>query len=344
MKAAKWYGRRDIRIESVEEPSLHHDQVLVKVSHAGICGSDFHVWTGEFPAWFEPPKILGHEFSGEITKMGDKVPESAQLKVGDRVTVDPTMNCGTCFYCRTGHPKECANLKTIGWTYQPGAFAPHVNVRYDFVYQVPKELSLEEAAVTEPVSCAYHGFENAGIAPGHSVAILGSGAIGLCLLQLCKAAGASPVVVTDVDDAVLDVAKKLGADVALNPNEVDIIRKVKDLTDDAGVNVSFEAVGIPATVKQAIDLVRNGGKAIIMGVPAKEAQVTLHPLDLLFKEMTIQATHDNPFTFLKSLHVMRKRIVDVKPIITNIFELDEAQKAFETIETQEGILKVLLKP
>ena len=344
MKAAKWYGRRDIRIESVEEPSLHHDQVLVKVSYAGICGSDFHVWTGEFPAWFEPPKILGHEFSGEITKMGDKVPESAQLKVGDRVTVDPTMNCGTCFYCRTGHPKECVNLKTIGWTYQPGAFALHVNVRYEFVYQVPKELSLEEAAVTEPVSCAYHGFENAGIEPGHSVAILGGGAIGLCLLQLCKAAGASPVVVTDVDDAVLVVAKKLGADVALNPNEVDIIRKVKDLTDDAGVNVSFEAVGIPATVKQAIELVRNGGKAIMMGVPAKEAQVTLHPVDLLFKEMTIQATHDNPFTFVKSLHVMRKRIVDVKPIITNIFELDEAQKAFETIETREGILKVLLKP
>jgi len=344
MKAAKWYGRRDIRIESAEEPSLHHDQVLVKVSYAGICGSDFHVWTGEFPAWFEPPKILGHEFSGEITKMGDMVPETAQLKVGDRVTVDPTMNCGTCFYCRTGHPKECANLRTIGWTYQPGAFALHVNVRYDFVYQVPNELSFEEAAVAEPVSCAYHAFENAGIMPGHSVAILGGGTIGLCVLQLCKAAGASPVVVTDVDAAVLDVAKKLGADAALNPNEVDIIREVKDLTDDAGVNVSFEAVGIPATVKQAIELVRIGGKAIMIGVPTKEAQVTLHPVDLLFKEMTIQATHDNPFTFLKSLDVMRRKIVDVKPIVTNIFELDDAQKAFETIEKQEGILKVLLKP
>ncbi len=343
MKAAKWYGTRDIRIEDVEEPSIDRDQVLIKVSYAGICGSDFHVWTGEFPAWFEPPKILGHEFSGEIVKIGDKVTETG-LEVGDRVTVDPTMNCGTCFYCRTGHPMRCENLKTIGWTYQPGAITEYVNVRHDFVYKLPTEITLEEAAVTEPVSCAYHSFENAGIQPGYSVAILGAGTIGLCLLQLAKGAGASPIIVTDVDTAVFDVAKKLGADVTLNPREVDIIKEIKDLTDGSGVNVSFEAVGIPETIKQAIELVGTGGKAMMMGVPSKEAEVSLHPVDLLFKEMTIQATHDNPFTFLKSLQVMQKGIVDVKPIISKIFRLEDSQKAFESIEKEAGILKVLIKP
>lgn len=344
MKAAKWYGTRDIRIEDVEEPSIDRDQVLIKVSYAGICGSDFHVWTGEFPAWFEPPKILGHEFSGEIVKKGDKVTETAGLEVGDRVTVDPTMNCGTCFYCRTGHPMECENLKTIGWTYQPGAMTEYVNVRYDFVYKLPTEITLEEAAVTEPVSCAYHSFENAGIQPGYSVAILGAGTIGLCLLQLAKGAGASPIIVTDIDTAVFDVAKKLGADVTLNPREVDIIKEIKDLTDGSGVNVSFEAVGIPETIKQAIELVGTGGKAMLMGVPSREAEVSIHPLDLLVKEMTIQATHDNPFTSLKSLQLMQKGIVDVKPIISKIFKLEDSQKAFESIEKEAGILKVLIKP
>jgi 2-desacetyl-2-hydroxyethyl bacteriochlorophyllide A dehydrogenase len=342
LKAAKWYGLRDIRIEDVENPSMDPDQVLIKVKYAGICGSDFHVWTGEFPAWFNPPKIMGHEFSGEIVDVGKRVPETAGLSVGDRVTVDPTMNCGTCYYCRTGHPKECMNLKTIGWTYQPGAMAEYVNVRYDFVYKLPNELSFEEGALTEPISCAYHSFENAGIEPGYSVAILGAGTIGLSLLQLAKAAGASKIIVSDIDDAALNLAKKLGADIALNPKEVDIAKEVNDLTDGFGVDVCFEAVGIPETIEQAIKLVKIGGRAMIMGVPSKDAKITIHPLDLLLKEMTIKATHDNPFTFMKSLQVMRKGLIDLKSMITNILGLDEAQKAFETME-KPGVAKVLLK-
>jgi len=344
MRAAVWYGKKDIRIEDYPEPSIEQDQALIEVSYAGICGSDFHVWTGEFPAWFEPPKILSHEFSGIVAKLGDKVPQTVNLNVGDRVVVDPTMYCGSCYFCRTGHPKECSNLRTIGWTYQPGAFTKYVNVRYDYVYKIPGKLSLEEAALTEPVSCAYHSVENACIQLGYSVAILGAGTIGLCLLQLAKASGASPIIITDVDSENFKVAKELGADMTLNPKEVDIVKEVKDLTDGLGVDVSFEAVGIPETVKQAIELVRIGGKAMMMGVPSKEATVSVSPLTILSKEMTIQATHDNPFTFSKSLQSMSKGIINVKPLISKILELEDTQAGFEMMEKTKGIVKVIIRP
>jgi L-iditol 2-dehydrogenase len=344
LRAAKWYGLRSIKIEDVEQVRPDVNEVLIRVKDAAICGSDFHVWTGDFPAWFDPPKILGHEFSGEIAVMGSKVPESTGLTVGDRVTVDPSIYCGTCPYCRTGRPKQCTNLKVIGWTYQPGAMSEYVNIRHDLVYKLPSEISFEQASLTEPVSCAYHSFENSRIEPGQSVAILGAGAIGLCLLQLVKAAGASPIIVTDIDEDILQVAKKLGADETLNAKLVDVVRETKKATNGQGVDVAFEAVGAVSTIKEAIEIVRGGGRAMLMGVSRKDAEVSIHPADLLFKEMTIAATHDNPFTMLKSLSLMQKGIVKVEPLISKTLGLEETQRAFESIEQDASIIKVLLRP
>ena len=343
MRAAVWYKPRYMRIEEVKKPEVWPDEVLIKIKYCGICGTDLHVFTGEVPTeWvgITPPVILGHEFSGEVAEVGKNV---SGIEVGDRVSVDPMYGCGNCAPCRRGDIKQCLMMKTIGYSVN-GGFAEYCKANCALVYKLPSNVSFEEGALTEPVSCAYHTIERAEIQLGTSVAVLGSGPVGLLLLQLAKAAGASPLIATDVVPSKLELAKKLGADIVLNPKEVDLTKEIKDITNGNGVDVCIEAVGRGETYEQAVNLVGIGGRAILMGFCSEGTTINLDTWELMLREITIKLSRENPFTFTKAINAIKSGHVDAKALISHVFPLEKILDGFESQNKEPGkTFKVLIE-
>jgi len=344
LHAAFWYKPGEFKIEDVEKPQIKPNEVLIRIKYCGICGTDLHAFTGEIPAsWLGiiPPVILGHEFSGEVVEVGKDVTE---IEVGDKVTVDPMYGCGRCVPCRRGDIKQCLVMKTIGYS-ENGGFAEYCKARCDLVYKLPTNVSFEEGALIEPVSCAYHTIERAEIHPGTCVAILGLGSIGLILLQLAKMAGAYPLIAIDLIPQKLELAKKLGADIVLNPKEVDLTEEIKNITNGYGVEVCIEAVGKKGTYEQAIDLVGIGGRAILMGFCPQGTTISLDTWSMMLKEITIKLSRENPFTFEKAITTIESGKVNVKALISHVFSLEEILEGFESFKKEpEKTVKVLIKP
>jgi len=344
LRAAVWYRPNEMRVEEVEEPKINAQEVLLKVKYCGICGTDLHAFTGEVPAeWLgmTPPIVFGHEFSAQVEEVGKEV---RSLQKGDNVGVDPMYSCGTCVFCRRGDVKLCPTMRTIGYS-ENGAFAQYCKARSDLVYRLPADVSLEAGALLEPISVSYHTIERAQIQPGTSVGIIGSGSIGLILLQLAKAAGAYPLIITDILHEKLEIAKKLGADFVLNSKEIDLAKEVKNITDGNGLDVCIEAVGNGRTYEQAISLVGTGGRAVLMGFCPEGTKINLDFWDLMQKEATIKLSRENPFTFAKAINAIKSGRVNAKALISHVFPLEEVVKGFESHKKEAGkTIKVLVKP
>ena len=215
MKAAKFYNKFDLRIEDLTEPEVGENDVLIKVHACGICGTDMHIFDGDEGAAATPSgTVLGHEFSGEILKVGRRV---ADFKAGDRVCVDPNKLCGKCRFCKGGIGHFCEHITGIGTTVN-GGFSEMCRVPESQCYKIPDSLSYEEAAMTEPVACCLHGIDLCNIRHGDTVAVIGAGMIGLIMTQLAKLAGACNIIVIEPVESKRVHAKKLGADIVLNPN------------------------------------------------------------------------------------------------------------------------------
>ncbi|MBS7615562.1 zinc-dependent alcohol dehydrogenase family protein [Candidatus Bathyarchaeota archaeon] len=332
---------RNLRLDNVPSPEYSADEVLIKVHAAGICGTDIHIYRGEWKT--SMPIILGHEFSGVIAEVGRSVKED--LKVGDPVVVEPNILCGTCHFCRMSERNYfCENLKAVGVTID-GAFTEYVKVKAENVYKLPKKFSLDEAALVEPLACCVRGIDQARIKAGDTVAIIGAGPIGLILLQLAKQSGASAIIQTDIEETRLKLAKDLGADYTVCMAREDAVEAIKSLTDGYGVDVAIEAVGSTKAITQAMNVTRRGGRLNIFGVAPQDEVWNVKPFDLYDKELTVTTSYRSPFTFQRAVKIASSGSVKLRPLVSHIYKLEEIQSAFEVAEKKlEGAIKVLVKP
>jgi 2-desacetyl-2-hydroxyethyl bacteriochlorophyllide A dehydrogenase len=331
MRCAVWYGGRDIRLEEREIPGLGPEEVLIEVACCGVCGTDIHIVEGKFPL-FRPPRIIGHEYSGTVVSVGEKV---RRVKAGDRVVAEPGMVCGRCTFCRSGRENLCSNRQL-----HQGAFAEYTVMPEHLVYPVPDSVSLEVASLTEPLACCLHAIDLARIPSGAVVLVLGGGAIGLLLTQLALRSGASRVLVSELQPHRRELADRFGA-LAIDPQEEDLREASSRETEGLGPEVTFEAIGDPAQVEEAISLTRKGGKVIIVGVADPEAEMRIRPYQVFAKELTLLGSYMRPYTYPRALAWLSQ--LDLEPLVKTQFELKDTLLAIDSLKRGQGV-KILVRP
>ena len=278
MKAALWYAKKDVRVEEIEEPKVTSDGVKIKVKWCGICGSDLHEYLGGpiFIPVGQPhplsgttvPVVLGHEFSGDVVEVGENV---ANFKAGDRVIVEPIVACGKCPACLEGKYNLCSSLGFHGLCGSGGGFAEYTVFPEKFIHKIPDEMSYEQAALVEPMTVALHSVRVGNFKTGDTALVLGSGPIGLATIECLKAAGAKLVIVLQRKSIRQEYAKRAGADVVLDPNEVNIVEEVKKLTNGVGVDVAFETTGAQIGIDTGIDSIKFEGTLVITSIWESDA-------------------------------------------------------------------------
>lgn len=337
MKAAVFNGKGDFNIREVPYPQLEPDGVIVKVKAAGICGSDLHVYRRGGPdGW-----VLGHEFSGDIVEIGDKV---SGVKIGDRVTAMSGRGCGDCYFCRRGDLVHCSKLRLLGYGI-PGALAEYVSVPV-FKYGVysaglPDNMTYEEGATAEPVSVALYAVDQVQPGPGDTAVIIGLGIIGICLIPILKSRGVSRIVVSGRRKTRLKLAQENGASLVADASRTDIVPVVNEFTAGKGADIVFECAGSPATFQQALEVAHRGAKIDLVGL--YEQPVTWNPGAIVSKDVTLIGC-GLKWDIPGAVNLMRDRIVDTRPMITHEFPLEKVKAAFEAQLGDEGAIKVLVKP
>jgi len=346
MKAVRLHGAKDLRLENIEKPTVGPNEFLVRVKAATVCATDIRMYTyGD--SRVKLPRVLGHEFAGDVEKVGANLKN--YLKVGMRVTANPNMYCGRCRYCIAGRHELCDSRYALGIDVD-GALAEYLRVppeafKTGGVCEVPDNLSYEEAALVEPLSCCLHGQEFAQTRAGDIVTVIGAGSIGLMHVALSKAIGASKVIVSEIDDERLREAGDFGADCLINPSKEDLASKISEVTDGHGADVVIVAVGSPAAQQQALSIAAKGGRINFFGgIPAGREIVPLNTNLIHYREIFVFGTSSQSiYEFRKTLELVSAGVLDVKRFITHRFPLDEALKAFETASSRVG-LKVCVNP
>ena len=336
MQAAVLHGRHDLRLEERPTPEIGPGEVLIKVAFCGICGSDVHSYDGmqtNIHGRPSGPRLMGHELSGVVAEIGPGVTNCAP---GDRVTCIPWTTCGACYYCRRGLVNHCPNKWQVSGSMADYCVAPAATV-----HVIPASMSLERAALAEPISCCVWAIDLAAIPSGATVGVIGGGTMGLLLLELAKASGAARVVLSEPHGSRRAVAAQLGADLIVNPRETDLLAAVHDLTDGIGCDVVLEAVGHPATVNDALRIARRAGTVVIVGVSDPAARLEISPFDIYLRELTIKGCFTRRLSFDRGLHWLARLNLD--PIITHVFPLTEINEAMEHARTGKGT-KVLVRP
>jgi 2-desacetyl-2-hydroxyethyl bacteriochlorophyllide A dehydrogenase len=319
MQAAVFKEPFNLALEDYPLPKLDKKEVLVKVELCGLCGTDFHIYRGE--SFSKPPVIPGHEYVGIIS---DKGKEVLGFAIGDLVAIDPNIYCGECRYCRTGKINYCENLKALGVSMN-GGFAEYSIVPTSQTYLLPENLSLNSAAFAEPLSCCLRGMDQASIKHGEDLVILGSGTIGLLMLQLAKISGAGKIIVVEpIEDKRL-LASQLGADYVFDSESVKLFEQIADLTS-GGPEVVIECVGNSSAAGTAIKLVKKGGRIILFGLSAKNDSISLNLQAYFLKELSIKGSLLNPFTFSRAINLLVNKKINVenlKPVISNLLSLEK---------------------
>src|SRR5512143_3901005 len=290
MKAAQYRGPGQFDVITAQLRSLREDEALVDVEACGICGTDVHIVEGTSRS--TPPVVLGHEYAGTIVEMGKGVQGHA---VGERVAVDPNIACGECFYCRRGLVHLCSRLRALGVDID-GGMAEFCIVPSRQLYTLGREMAPEVCAFVEPLSCAVHGIDRAGIRHGDSVVIIGGGPIGQIMLQLARSAGAAFTALVEPQKKKREIAEKLGATLTSDPLSAGVGESLRASLPE-GADVVIECAGLTATSELALNLARRGGTVVFFGVCPIGATIPLEPNRVYFKELTIVGSYVNPHTF-----------------------------------------------
>ncbi|QUH02464.1 zinc-dependent alcohol dehydrogenase family protein [Saccharopolyspora erythraea] len=329
MRAAIVDRPGSVRVGDVQDPSPGERDVVIKVGACGICGTDLHIADGHFPPT-PYPIVPGHEFAGEVVELGSEAP--GDFRIGDRVAVDPSLFCGYCTPCRSGHGNLCANWNATGDTVN-GAFAEYVSVPAATCYRMPDEMTWEQGALVEPVSCAVHGVRQIGVEAGERFLVVGAGTMGLLMQQLLQRGGAH-VTVVDRNTARLGRASRLGA--------VAVAGDVAEL-DGERFDAAVDCTGAAPAIEAAFDSLRRGGRLLVFGVAPAEARVSLSPFRIYNDEITIVGSMAVLHSYGAALDLVASGAVNTDELLTDRLTLEDFPKALELMRSGAG-LKVQVLP
>jgi threonine 3-dehydrogenase len=320
------------RLKNVPEPTIRDDEVLIRVRRAGVCGTDVHIY--EWNDWargrVKPPIVVGHEFAGEVAQVGSLVRDVGE---GDRVTAEGHIVDGRCLLCRTGNSHVCPHTRIIGVD-RDGCFAEYIAMPAVNVWHLDDNVSFEVGGIHDPMGNAFHTALTAEI-PGAIVLVTGCGPIGLFAIGICNAAGAARIIASDVNDTRLALARRMGADDTVKPQDAESV--VKRHTAGLGVDVVLEMSGVPSAIHQAFALVRVGGRVQMLGIPAKPLEVNF-ATEVIFKGITIYGVVGRRMydTWHQMTRFLRSGEFDPTPVITHRFPLEGADEAIRAIKSGEA--------
>lgn len=319
-------------IKEVPYPKPGHGEVTVEVKQVGICGTDVHIYKGEFLSPY--PIIPGHEFSGVIHDIGEDVPGFA---VGERVAVDPSLFCGKCAYCLTNRGNHCEHWGALGNTVD-GSMAEYVKVPYENLVSMPDDMSYQEGAFIEPLACVVHAMHRLQLKVGDQALLFGAGAMGQQLIQSLKAAGASQLAVVEPSEDKLEMAKQWGATHTFSDKELDHVRQLQP----RGFDIVVDATGIPSVIEQAITFIGPVGKYLQFGVAPSDASVQINPFDLYHKDWTLLGSMAINHTFIPAFNWLKEKRINVGPLVSKTISLEETVSFLEG-PSNPNLLKVQVK-
>jgi L-iditol 2-dehydrogenase len=330
-----------LELADLPKPEPGPDEVLVQVAACGICGSDVHGYDGTSGRRI-PPIVMGHEAAGVIAAIG---PQVTKFKVGDRVTFDSTVYCGECPFCLKGEVNLCERRQVIGVSCgdyrRAGAFAEYIAVPERILYALPDAMSFPEAAMLEAVSVALHAVHVTGEVEGKSALVIGAGMIGLLTMQAARAAGCRHVMIADIDETRLNLARSLGVDEALLASGSELTRAVLQRTDGLGVDVVLEAVGRNETIAASIDCVRKGGTVTLIGNITPEVMLPLQKV--VSRQIRLQGSAASSGEYPEAMELIAQGKIKVKPLITAVAPLEDGPRWFERLYAHEpNLMKIVL--
>jgi L-iditol 2-dehydrogenase len=345
MKALLLTAPSQLEYVDFPEPRPADDEVVVRIHACGICGSDIHGWDGS-TGRRRTPLIMGHEAAGEILATG---PGVTGWSVGDRVTFDSTISCGKCHFCQSGQINLCESRRVVGVSpaeyKQHGAFAEQLAIPARILYQLPDALPYAHAAMVEPVSIAVHAVQRTEIIPGSTAVVIGSGMIGLLVIQALRWAGAQQVIAVDLADNRLALARQLGATHTINSGAADVAAEVARLTGGVGAEVAFEVVGFTPTLNLALAVLKRGGTCVLVGNLAPKTQD--FPLQaVVTKELSLLGSCSSAGEYPLCLDLIARGVINVKPMIETVAPLAEGAAWFARLSAKDGgkYMKVILQP
>jgi L-iditol 2-dehydrogenase len=343
MKAMLLSEYKQLQLTDLPRPTPAPDEVLIQVAACGICGSDVHGYDGSSGRRI-PPLVMGHEAAGTIAVIGSAVRNFA---IGDRVTFDSTVYCGSCPFCTAGDVNLCNNRQVLGVSCgdysRAGAFAEYVTVPERILYRLPSTLSFAEAAMLEAVAVALHAVRLSAVEPGTSTLVIGAGMIGLLLLQAARAAGCSPIYVADIDSTRLALATNLGADATFLASGPQLLTHILEATADRGVDLVLEAVGRNETIATAIDCARKGGTVTLVGNITPE--VTLPLQKVVSRQIRLQGSCASAGEYPEAINLIATGKIKVDSLITAVSPLADGPAWFDRLHSREpNLMKIILDP
>ena len=342
MKTAVMLGIGEMGFEERDIPQVKDDEVLVKLEYVGICGSDLHYYeTGAIGDYVvEPPFVLGHEPGGTVVEVGKNV---THLKAGDRVALEPGKTCGHCEFCKTGRYNLCPDVVFFATPPVDGVFQEYVAHEADLCFKLPNNVSTLEGALIEPLAVGFHAAIQGDAHLGQKAVVMGAGCIGLVSMMALKARGVSEVYVVDIMEKRLKKALELGADGVINGAEENVEQKIRQITDGRGVDLVIETAGTEITTRQAISIAKKGSNIVLVGY-SKSGEMTLPMSLVLDKELTFKTVFRYRHIYPMAIEAVAQGKVNLKGIVTDIFDLDDVQKAMDySVNNKADIVKAVIR-
>lgn len=342
MKTAVMEGIGKMGFEERSIPTPKADEVLVKLDYVGICGSDLHYYeTGAIGDYVvKPPFVLGHEPGGVVVEVGENV---RHLKTGDRVALEPGKTCGHCEFCKEGKYNLCPDVVFFATPPVDGVFQEYVAHEANLCFKLPDNVSTLEGALIEPLAVGFHAAIQGDAHLGQKAVVMGAGCIGLVTMMALKARGVSQVYVVDIMEKRLKKALELGADGVINGAQEDVEKRALELTDGKGMDLVVETAGTEITTRQAIRIAKKGSNIVLVGY-GKTGEMTLPMSLVLDKELTFKTVFRYRHIYPLAIDAVASGKVNLKGIVTDIFPLEEAQKAMDySVNNKEDIVKAVIK-
>ena len=342
MNRAAWLTRKGrIELNTIDMPVPDDDEVVVRVEYVGICGSDMHFYeTGNYAKGPVPfPHILGHECAGTITQIGAKV---EHLKVGDRVALEPGLACGKCELCRSGRYNLCHEVQFKSVPPYPGVMRDYLTHKASLCFKLPDHMSTLEGAMIEPFAIGLYAAIRAGVQPGKTAVILGTGCIGMMTLLACKALGIDRIAAVDIFDSRLEKAAANGADLTINSTREDCCDTVSGFTNGAMADIVFETAGSAVTLKMAPALCKSGGTIMMVGNVFGE--VSFNFWEIAHREVTIKSIYRYCNVYPRAIELVASGKVNLRGLVTDVVDFEESDRAYnKAVNDKEHTLKTIIK-